>query len=380
MRLLIHILILLPLYSVAQDTDSVPGTPILPESRILLPLTIKEKPAGNKYSFKPVFTSSVKKRFNTNGQTVIQSFYNQPTGMLHYNLSLEALDFIENYRRKNEGGLRSMKNWGAFLLSSMERILVQNGIPKQLVYVAIIESDLQNSCVSWCGASGIWQFMPETARNYGLYVGNGLDERFDWYKSTFAAAKYLKELYILFDDWLLALASYNGGPGRVRAAIRKSGSRNFWDLQYYLPAESRTYVKKFIATQYIMDGSTGIASVDFNNYQPKPFFNPLAKGAVAIDTLKNKMKEIEISGRYNSLVIAKNIMLDIISFNILNPGFDDDIAKNSSSYLLRLPEDKMELFNANRLQIMNESLQLFLSLQGVVNNDLSPVQPVRRKQ
>ncbi len=86
----------------------------------------------------------------------------------------------------------------------------------------------------------------------------GKDERTDYYKSTHAAAKYLRDLYTEFGDWLLVIAAYNGGPGNVYSAIRKSGSRNFWDLQYYLPAESRTHVKKFIGTHYVFEGQEAL--------------------------------------------------------------------------------------------------------------------------
>src|SRR5664279_6588418 len=96
--------------------------------------------------------------------------------------------------------------------------------------------------------------MPETAHVLGLKVNRHCDERSNYYKSTIAAAKYLKDLYRLFDDWLLVLAAYNGGPKPVYTAIQKSGSRNFWVLQNYLPAESREHVKKFIATHYYFEG------------------------------------------------------------------------------------------------------------------------------
>ena len=95
----------------------------------------------------------------------------------------------------------------------------------------------------------------------GLKVNQYRDERTDYHKSTTAAAKYLKELFSIYGDWLLVIAAYNGGVGNVNSAIRKSHSRNFWDLQYYLPTESRNHVKKFIATHYIMEGDGGITTI-----------------------------------------------------------------------------------------------------------------------
>ncbi len=104
--------------------------------------------------------------------------------------------------------------------------------------------------------------MPATARILGLKVNRSHDERTDYFKSTHAAAKYLKDLYTEFGDWLLVIAAYNGGPGNVYSAIRKSGSRNFWNLQYYLPAESRTHVKKFIGTHYIFEGQGRVTTLN----------------------------------------------------------------------------------------------------------------------
>jgi membrane-bound lytic murein transglycosylase D len=151
----------------------------------------------------------------------------------------------------------------------------------------------------------------------------------------------------------------------VYSAIKRSGSRNFWELQNYLPKESSNHVKKFIATQYIMEGSTAIAVMNPTiQATPKKYFNPLEKGTIALDTTKGMQTEI-ISGRYNSLIIAKHIMLDIASFNALNPSFDAKLSVDESTYNLRLTPEKMQLFRQNKLQIMNESLYLFLSLNNV---------------
>ena len=140
-------------------------------------------------------------------------------------------------------------------------------MPKELKYLAVIESDLKSTALSPKGARGPWQFMPYTARGFGLVVNQNEDDRTDYFKSTNAAAKYLLSLYKDLKDWLLVIAAYNGGEGRVYSAIKKSGSHNFWKLQYYLPEESRNHVKKFIATHYIMEtGNTdgNVANSNFN--------------------------------------------------------------------------------------------------------------------
>lgn len=319
----------------------------------------KNKYDFGKIGFKANKISNVQKSFE------LQSSTSLSTGLV-YNLNLEAHEYINRFKVKNESELRRMKTWGAHYLSTMENILMSKGIPKQLVYLSVIETHLNPRLVSWAGAAGMWQFMPETGRMYGLHNYGGVDERFDWYKSTYAAADYLRYLYNQFHDWLLVVAAYNGGPGRVSGAIRRSGSKDFWSLQGYLPYESSNHVKKFIATQYIMEGSTAIAVMkDPSKGVPvkKSFFNPLEKGAVALDTTKGLQTE-QMSGRYNSLIICKYIMLDIQSFNILNPNFDAELAKEESNYSMRLPESKMMLFKQNKLQIMNESLYLYLTLNG----------------
>jgi len=176
-------------------------------------------------------------------------------------LNPKALSFVEDYMEKFGANLGKMKDWGKPYFDIMNTILAQHGLPVELKYLSVIESALKTYAVSWAGAVGPWQFMPGTARYLGLRVNNKVDDRVDFYKSTHAAARYLTDLYGIYGDWLLVIAAYNGGPGNVNSAIRKSGSKNFWDLQYYLPTESRNHVKKFIATHYIMEGDGGITTV-----------------------------------------------------------------------------------------------------------------------
>jgi membrane-bound lytic murein transglycosylase D len=143
----------------------------------------------------------------------------------------------------------------------MDSVFTRYGLPVQVKYLAIIESQLKPAIVSPAGAVGAWQLMPITARHFSLKVTAKYDERTHFYKSTVAAAKYLTYLHDMFDDWLLVMAAYNGGPGSVFKAIKKSGSRNFWKLQKYLPAETRAHVKKFIGTHYYYEGKGSIATL-----------------------------------------------------------------------------------------------------------------------
>ena len=272
--------------------------------------------------------------------------------------------YMQDYLRSHSNYLLKMKGWGQPYFNLMDNILSQYGLPRELKYLAVIESNLNTRATSWVGAGGPWQFMPYTARDYGLIVNGLLDERRDYYKSTDAAARYLLTLYRDLHDWLLVIAAYNGGPGRVYSAIKKSGSHNFWVLQYYLPEESRNHVKKFIATHYIMEGTGGVTTGSGPGNMSSGI-DP-AGGLNAYDTKPN-LSEAEqemsstqsISGKYNSLVITKNLSMEISQFNRYNPGFDAMMASNGN-YDLRLPTDKMQLFMANKYIILNECIQLLL--------------------
>ncbi|HEY6063431.1 MAG TPA: lytic transglycosylase domain-containing protein [Chitinophagaceae bacterium] len=267
-----------------------------------------------------------------------------------------AISFVESYISRNRKGFLAMKEWARPYLEMMDAVLTQHGLPKELKYLAVIESGLKYNALSWSGAVGPWAFMPAAAKEYGLKMSKHNDERLDYYKSTHAAARLLTDLYAKYGDWLLVIAAYNGGPGNVDKAIRKNGgSKDFWALQYYLPNESMNHVKKFIATHYIMEGEGGITTVT-----KKEMKDILVSGNVNLskDEIKDSRVQL-VTGRYNSMVITKYIALDIITFNRYNPGFDNLVATNGS-YDLRLPNDKMDLFLEKKFEILNESMQLLL--------------------
>ena len=275
-----------------------------------------------------------------------------------------AESYMQDYLNAHSKSLLQMKNWGQPYFNLIDNILSQYGLPRELKYVAVIESNLKTGATSWVGAAGPWQFMPATARQYGLVVNGFVDERRDYVKSTHAAARYLLNSYKVYHDWLLVLASYNGGLGNVNKAIRTSGSKNFWSLQYYLPGESRNYVKKFIATHYVMEGAGGVTTQATGGS-----FNPgiqMGGGANPFDikpNLTDEEKEFastqSITGKFNSLVISKNLTMDIATFNRYNPDFDNMMSMNGN-YDLRLPSDKMQLFIANKYAIHRECVQLLL--------------------
>ncbi len=280
-----------------------------------------------------------------------------------YDLNPRIEGFVEDYTSKNASNLEKMKDWGRPYFNMMDEIFTKHGLPLELKYLSVIESKLKSNAVSWAGAVGPWQFMAATARGLGLKVNKYKDERRDYYKSTNAAARYLKQLYGMYGDWLLVIAAYNCGPGGVNNAIRKSGSKDFYKLQYNLPTETRNHVKKFIATHHIMEGDGGLTTLTKYELKDRDF-NP---GIVSTDeNLVAKIKEVPgtkkltISGKYNSMIIAKQIAYDIAEFNKLNPNFDQVMA-NAGNYDLRLPVEKMDQFLANKYIILNESLQLLLN-------------------
>jgi membrane-bound lytic murein transglycosylase D len=134
-----------------------------------------------------------------------------------------------------------------------EEVLDKKQMPDEIKYLSIVESLLSTNAVSWCGATGLWQFMPATGRMMDLTIDSDVDERKDIYKSTEKACDYLLKMYNLYDDWLLSLAAYNGGPGNVNKAIRLSGGKKtFWEIKKYLPKETQNYVPKFLATAFLM--------------------------------------------------------------------------------------------------------------------------------
>jgi membrane-bound lytic murein transglycosylase D len=277
-------------------------------------------------------------------------------------LNPRAISFVQDYMDKNSEDLLEIKDWGTPYFTMMDGVLSKYGLPTELKYLAVIESKLKRTAVSWAGAVGPWQLMPVTARELGLKVTRTYDERTNYVKSTHAAALYLRDLYNEFGDWLLVIAAYNGGPGNVYSAIRKSGSRNFWNLQYYLPAESRNHVKKFIGTHYIFEGEGGVTTLTKAEATEQIGVTAtyLLKRDISSQEL-SAVKSVTVSGKYYSTVIARYVSMDLSAFNRYNPEFDKKMASADNAYELKLPADKMDLFQANKYNILNESVQLLLS-------------------
>lgn len=170
------------------------------------------------------------------------------------------MDFVRTYVKKEGQYLQRIKDRSRSWFKVIETVFAQYKLPVQLKYLAIVESGLQTKAQSPAGARGLWQLMPGTAQELGLKINGATDERVHTYRSTVAAAKYLQNLHAEFGDWLLVLAAYNSGPGAVYAAQKKAGSKNFWALERFLPAESSGHVKRFIGTHYFFEGAGSVTT------------------------------------------------------------------------------------------------------------------------
>ena len=173
---------------------------------------------------------------------------------LTYNQSVKNyIDLYSLRRRELTSRIMGLSN---LYFPMFEEVLDREGLPLEFKYLSVVESALNPLAVSPMGATGLWQFMFNTGKLYDLKVTSYLDDRKDPYKSTVAACKYFKDMYSIYGDWLLVIASYNCGPGNVNRAINRSGGKtNFWEIEKYLPSETRGYVPAFIAVCYLMNYS-----------------------------------------------------------------------------------------------------------------------------
>lgn len=199
-------------------------------------------------------TVSAKSQFQTLINTSTETAEVKATTVSLLEAYPEAVSFLEKYVAKEGKHYERMKPKAQRFFDLYDEILSSYGVPVELKYLSVIESNLNHKAVSRVGAAGPWQFMPADARSFGLKVNGRVDERKDLVKSTHAAAKYLKQMYERFGDWLLVVASYNCGPNKVGRILEETGGKTFWDIQQYLPLETRNHVKKYISMQYIFEG------------------------------------------------------------------------------------------------------------------------------
>lgn len=263
--------------------------------------------------------------------------YDMPTEMeLSYNQVVrQYIDMYANRRREMVGYMLTI---GKYYFPMFEEALDKHGLPLELKYLPVIESALNPVAVSRVGATGLWQFMLRTGQGYGLQVNSLVDERRDPHKSTEAAARYLKDLYAIYGDWNLVIAAYNCGPGNVNKAIARSGGkRDYWQIYYNLPRETRGYVPAFIAANYIM------TFYDKHNICPIESFQEM----IALDTV-----HVENQVHFNQ--IAEVLDISLSDIRRWNPQFKKDrVPGNYQQYALVLPTNKMYAFLEKKDEIIN---------------------------
>lgn len=247
--------------------------------------------------------------------------------VIPYNDALEA--HIENYVVRHAKALRGILGRYAYYERSFRSTFARQGIPEELVALAIVESAMTPTALSSAGARGMWQFMPETARNYGLRCDYIVDERLDPYRSADAAAQYLKNAFARYGSWPLAIASYNCGHGAVERAVATAKSSDFWSVYPYLPAETRAYVPAFVAALYTLSFHS------FHNIEPKPY----GEGPISNFRITRNMT-------FKEIIRATGI--DAKELTRLNPQYlAGAIPGSQKNYILRLPKKYAKLFKDN---------------------------------
>lgn len=257
---------------------------------------------------------------------------------LEYNETTKSyINLYVNKRRRLVSILLARKE---YYFPMFEEKLAQYKVPQELKYLAIVESALRSDVESWATAAGLWQFMYTTGKMYGLEVDSYKDDRKDPFLATDAAARHLRDLYNIYDDWELALAAYNSGPGNVNKAIRKAGGvKNFWAIYDYLPRETQGYVPAFIAVNYAMNHAA-----DHNIY-------PLqAKWKYY------EMDTLYVNDRVDFKVAAKYLDAPLEDLVYLNPRYIHKvIPNNETANCLYLPKDKIGDYLANEDSIIHYS-------------------------
>lgn len=239
-------------------------------------------------------------------------------------------EFISLYAEKKRSLTQRVMGLSNFYFPLFEETLDKEGLPLEFKYLSVVESALNPVAVSRVGATGLWQFMYNTGTMYDLKVNSNTDERRDPIKATHAACKYFKDMYAIYGDWLLVIASYNCGPGNVNRAIKRSGGKtNFWEIMPYLPKETRGYVPAFIAVTYVMNYSR-----EHNLYPVVPAYNFFQVDTIAVN------RQVNFKVLSNQL----DLPLDVISY--LNPVYKKNIipAKEDAAMTLRLPTNKIAQF------------------------------------
>ena len=244
---------------------------------------------------------------------------------------------IERYVYRSRTLVEEMLGMSLYYMPIFEQALEKEGLPLELKYLPIVESALDPNAVSRVGAAGLWQFMIGTGKGLGLEVNSLVDERRDPYRSSEMAAKYLKYLYQIYNDWSLAIAAYNCGPGNVNKALHRNGDKgDFWDIYEYLPRETRGYVPAFIAANYAM-----------TYYKQHNISPSLASKPLITDT-------VSVNRRIHFSQIAHVLNIPLEEIRTLNPQFRADVIPGDNHpYMLVLPSQQVYSFILSQDSIDN---------------------------
>ncbi|MBA0882191.1 LysM peptidoglycan-binding domain-containing protein [Flavobacterium undicola] len=254
---------------------------------------------------------------------------------IQYNQGLENV--IKSFLKNRKKSFERLMAISEYYFPMFEETFAKQNIPLEIKYLAIVESALNPKAVSKVGATGLWQFMYQTGKQYNLKIDSYIDERSDPLKATAAAAQYMSNMFSIFGDWELVLASYNSGPGNVAKAIRRSGGQqNFWSIKQNLPKETQGYVPAFLATMYLYEYH--------NEHGIKP--NKAIVQHFATDTvmIKKQMSFKQISDLLD---------MPVSQLQLLNPSYKLNVIPSYSSenHYLRLPKDKVGVFVSNEDKI-----------------------------
>lgn len=254
---------------------------------------------------------------------------------IEYNQGLENIikSFLKN-RKKSFSRLMALSE---YYFPIFEEAFAKQNVPLEIKYLAVVESALNPKAVSKMGATGLWQFMYGTGKQYNLTIDSYIDERSDALKATAAASEYMTKMYSVFGDWELVLASYNSGPGNVTKAIRRSGGKTkYWDIRNYLPRETQGYVPAFLATMYLFE------------YHKEHGINP--ERAV----IKNfETDTVRIKNQMTFKQIADLLDMPQSQIELLNPCYKLKVVPfyQNEQHFLRLPKDKIATFLTNEDKI-----------------------------
>ncbi|RXQ96853.1 LysM peptidoglycan-binding domain-containing protein [Ancylomarina salipaludis] len=261
-------------------------------------------------------------------------------------------NYIELYTQRRRKQVEIMMGMSEYYFPIFEEILDKEGLPLELKYLPIIESALNPKALSRAGACGLWQFMYSTGRMYKLEVNSFVDERRDPVKSSYAAAKFLKDLYKMYGNWPLVIAAYNCGPGNVNKAIRRSGGKkNYWDIYYRLPKETRGYVPAFIAALY-----------SFNFHEEHGLYPRPNQFPEVCDTLM-----IQEQLHFDQIAQFTKVSKD--KLRELNPQYRADIIPAlNKSYSLKVPFEAAMEFIDNQDSITSYKKDYYFNLKDKVVN------------